>query len=111
MLYLLTQKIEFWFLELFMTGGALNFTWLLLELCCQDEYLERCGDADLPLHVHLISMLCLASSLQFNKTILCCTKDSSFFFFLFHRLDRQLQDIVYKLVVNLEESKSFSLLY
>lgn len=44
--------------------------------------------------------------------MLYCTQDCLFFFFsLFNRLDRQLQDIVYKLVVNLEESKSFSLLY
>lgn len=48
--------------------------------------------------------------LQITETILSCTKDL-FFFFLFHRLDRQLQDIVYKLVVNLEESKSLSLLH
>lgn len=38
-----------------------------------------------------------------------CIKDT-LIFILFDRLDRQLQDIVYKLVVNLEESKSISLL-
>lgn len=84
MVYLLTQKIEFSFLELFMKGGeggALNFTWLLFELSCQDECLERCEVAALSFLVHPISMLYLASLLQFTETILSCTKDSSFFFF------------------------------
>lgn len=103
-----------------MNGGALNFTWLLLELCFQDEYLERCEVVALSLLVQPISMLYLASLLEFSEIIFSCTKDSSktclfflfiSFFFLFHRLDRQLQDIVYKLVVNLEESKSFCLLF